>query len=97
VRSSSAIQLLIRGSLLGLSCLVIGALLLIVTDTAADVLLEIGAILLVLLPIAAAVKGAEQQFHPDRKVEGRTFVSDLWRSVPSQRAPGRRDQPRPKP
>lgn len=92
VPSSSAVRLLIRGSLLGLLCLVVGGLLLIVNDVAAYALLGVGVILLVLAPTAAAVKGAEQQFHPDHKVEGRTFVIDLWRSIPSPRTDRRRDQ-----
>jgi hypothetical protein len=83
VRSSSAVRLLIGGSSLGLLCLVIGGLLLIVTDVAAYVLLGVGLTLLVLMPGVAAVEGARQQFHPDHKVEGRTFVTDLWRSAQS--------------
>jgi uncharacterized protein (DUF58 family) len=83
---------LIRGLLLGLLCLVVGGLLLIVSHVAAYVLLGAGVILLVLVPGAAAVTGAQRQFHPDHKVEGRTFVIDLWRSIPHARADRQRDQ-----
>lgn len=92
MRSSSAIRLLIRGSLLALACLAIGGLLLIVNDVAAYVLLGAGMILLVLVPSAAAAKGAEEEFHPDHKVEGRTFVIDLWRSIPHARTERRREE-----
>jgi hypothetical protein len=79
---------------LGVFCLVIGGLLLIVNRVAGCVLLGLGVIVLVLIPAAAAVKGSERQFHPDHKVEGRTFVTDLWRSTPMKRTHRRQDQPR---
>lgn len=94
--SRCAVRLLIRGSLLGLLCLAIGGLLLIANHVAAYVLLGAGVILLVLAPGAAAVRGAQRQFHPDHKVEGRTFVIDLWRSIPHARPDRRRNQFDPK-
>ena len=92
VRPDPARQLLIRGSLLSLACLAIGGFLLLVNDVAAYVLFGAGVVLLGLVPSAAAVKGAEKQFHPDHKVEGRTFAIDLWRSIPHARADRPRDQ-----
>jgi hypothetical protein len=60
---------------------VIGGLLLLVNQTAGVALLAFGGCLLVIMPFVAAIKGAESHFHPDHKVEGRTFVIDLWRST----------------
>jgi len=92
VASSAASQPLIRGLLLGVLCLVIGGLLLIFNHVAAYVVLGAGVIVLVLVPGAAAVKGAKREFHPDHRVDGRTFVIDLQRSIPHARAGRRRDQ-----
>ena len=75
------LRLLERGLLLRLLCLVIGALLLLVSKIAAYVVLCIGAVLLVLAPFTAAGRGADRQFHPDHKVEGRTFLVDLFQGV----------------
>lgn len=86
--SSSALRVLVRGSLLSLLCLVVGGFLLIMTDVAAYILLGTGVILLVAVPFVAALRGAERQFHPDHKVEGRTFVIDLFRSMPHRRGRG---------
>ena len=69
-------------------------MLLIVNHVAAYVLIGAGVILLVLVPGAAAVKGAQRQFHPDHKVEGRSFVIDLWPSIPHAREARRRDKSR---
>jgi hypothetical protein len=84
--ANAASRVLIRGLLLGVLCLIVGGLLLVVNHVAAYVLLGAGVTLLVLVPGAAAVTGAQRQFHPDHKVEGRTFVADLWRSIPHARA-----------
>lgn len=92
VGSSPASRLLTRGLLLAVLCLVIGGLLLIFNRVVAYVLLAAGVFLLMLVPTVAAVRGAQQQFHPDHKVEGRTFVIDLWRSIPHAGAHRRRDR-----
>lgn len=90
--SGVARRLLIRGLLLAVLCSMVGGLLLIFNHVVAYVLLGAGVILLVLLPTVAAVIGAQHQFRPDHKVEGRTFVIDVWRSIPHAGAHRRRDQ-----
>lgn len=87
MRGRSLTRLLVWLALAGLAVVAVGAILLTVSVSAAVVLLVLGAGLVFLSPLVAAVRGAEMQFHPDHRVEGRTFLIDLFRSTDRRRRP----------
>ena len=64
MKRSASVAVLARGMLLGVVCLLIGAVLLLVSNAAGYAMLFVGAMLVVLTPFVAAVKGAGSSFIP---------------------------------